>query len=72
MSKQPTLKERLQSQLQVTQNLYNLWQQSQGAVTMLQELIKQEEDKCTDSETTDSGATDMVAEGSPVTPTTQS
>lgn len=49
MDKKPTLKERLDQQLQLTTQFYNLWQQSQGAVTMLQELLKQEEGECTDS-----------------------
>ena len=36
------LEERLASQIQATTQFYNLWQQSQGAVTMLQELLKEE------------------------------
>lgn len=36
------LQERLTKQMQMTTQFYNLWQQSQGAVTMLQELLKEE------------------------------
>lgn len=41
--KQITLQQRLDKQIRDTQQFYNLWQQSQGAVTMLQELLKEAE-----------------------------
>ena len=36
------IEEKLAAQIQATTQFYNLWQQSQGAVTMLQELLKEE------------------------------